>query len=111
MVCALRAALAPGQGERILPTLPPPSTSTLLDRLRLSLGSDDAFLWRQRLLTERLMHNVTEKHERALLYLREMIEAGHDQPSHGELAEALTIGISVIKDALGRGRKLGLIDW
>jgi hypothetical protein len=94
-----------------LPALPPPSALTLLDQLRLSLGTDDAFVWRQRLLTERLIRNITEKHERALLYLRGLIEAGHDQPSHGELAAALTIGISVIKDALSRAKALGLLDW
>jgi hypothetical protein len=94
-----------------LPALPPPSDLTLLDQLRQSLGSNDAFLWRERLLTERLMHNITEKHERALLYLRALIEAGDAEPSQGEMAEALTISITVIKDALSRARALGLIEW
>lgn len=92
-------------------TLPPPADIGLLERLRASLGSEDAFLWRQRLLAERLMKNVTEKHERALLYLRDLIDAGHAEPSHGELAEALSISISVIKDALSRARALGLLEW
>ena len=65
---------------------PGPAVPTLLDQLRQSLGSDDTFLWRKRLLTERLMRNITEKHERALLYLRDLIKAGDDQPSHSELA-------------------------
>ena len=91
--------------------MPPPAVPTLLDQLRQSLGSDDTFLWRERLLTERLMRNITEKHERALLYLRDLIEAGDDQPSHGELAETLSISISVIKDALKRAQTLGLIEW
>jgi hypothetical protein len=90
---------------------PAPVIPTLLDQLRQSLGSDDTFLWRERLLTERLMRNITEKHERALLYLHALIEAGHNEPSHGELAAALTIGISVIKDALSRAKALGLLDW
>jgi DNA-binding MarR family transcriptional regulator len=90
---------------------PGPAVPTLLDQLRQSLGSGDTFLWRKRLLTERLMRNITEKHERALLYLRDLIEAGDDQPSHSELAETLSISISVIKDALKRGQALGLIEW
>jgi DNA-binding transcriptional MocR family regulator len=90
---------------------PAPAIPTLLDQLRQSLGSNDTFLWRERLLSERLMHNITEKHERALLYLRDLIEAGDDQPSHGELAETLSISITVIKDALSRARALGLIEW
>ena len=46
--------------------LPAPASQTLLDQLRQSLGSGDTFLWRERLLQERLMRNITEKHERAL---------------------------------------------
>jgi hypothetical protein len=92
--------------------MPPPSTiPTLLDQLRQSLGSDDTFLWRERLLTERLIRNITMPHERVLLYLRDLIEAGHDEPSHGELVAVLGFGISTIKDALSRGRKLGLLEW
>jgi hypothetical protein len=90
---------------------PAPVIPTLLDQLRQSLGSDDTFLWRERLLTERLIRNITMPHERVLLYLRDVIEAGHDEPSHGELVEVLGFGISTIKDALSRGRKLGLIEW
>lgn len=83
----------------------------LLEQLRASLADDEAYRWRKRLLTERLMRNITEKHERALLHLRSLIEGGDDQPSHGQLAEALSISISVIKDALSRARALGLVDW
>jgi hypothetical protein len=92
-------------------SLPAPSATTLRDQLRLSLGSDDAFLWRQRLLQERLMRNITEKQERVLLYVRELVDGGHSEPAHGELAEALSISISVIKDALSRARALGLLEW
>jgi hypothetical protein len=97
--------------DREKPRLPAPSATTLREQLRLSLGSDDIFLWRQRLLQERLMRNITEKHERALLFVRELVDAGHSEPAHGELAEALTISISVIKDALSRARALGLLAW
>jgi hypothetical protein len=90
---------------------PGPAAPTLLDQLRQSLGSGDAFLWRERLLTERLMRNITVVHERILLHLHSLIESGDAEPSHSELVESLRFGISTVKDALRRGRALGLLDW
>jgi hypothetical protein len=43
----------------------------------------EAYHWRERLLTERLMRDFTTVHERVLLLLRDMIEAGDTEPSHG----------------------------
>jgi hypothetical protein len=94
-----------------LPALPPPADLSLLEQLRASLGSNETFLWRQRLLTERLMRNITVVHERILLHLHSLIEGGEAEPSHSELVESLGFGISTVKDALRRGRALGLLDW
>jgi hypothetical protein len=93
-------------------SLPAPSATTLREQLRLSLGSDDAFLWRQRLLQERLMRNITEKQERVLQYVRELIDQGVVQFTHAEVAIALVdAGIGTVKDALKRAQGIGLIDW
>jgi hypothetical protein len=95
-----------------LPTLPPPTATTLREQLRLSLGSDDAFLWRQRLLTERLMRNITALQEHVLLYVRGLIDQGIVQFSHAEVAQGFAgAKIGTVKDALRRAKGLGLLDW
>ena len=71
-----------------MPVLPAPPTNTLLDQLRLSLGSDDTFFWRQRLLQERLIKNVSALQEHVLLYVRELISQGIAQFTHADVAEA-----------------------
>jgi hypothetical protein len=91
--------------------LPPPAAATLRDQLRLSLGSNDAFLWRERLLTERLMRNITALHEHVLLYVRELVDGGTDQFRHADVAAACKVGIGTVKDALRRAQGIGLIDW
>ena len=91
--------------------LPPPSDVGLLERLKLSLGSNEAFLWRERLLQERLMRNVTALQERILLYVRDLIDSGLDQFAHADVAAALQVGIGTVKDALKRAAGIGLIEW
>jgi len=91
--------------------LPPPTTATLLDQLRASFGADDVFHWRQRLLQERLMKNVTALQEHVLLYVRELLDQGIAQFTHDEVAEALKVGISTVRDALRRAKGVGLVDW
>lgn len=94
-----------------MPALPPPSAHTLLDQLRASLGSDNAFLWRERLLQERLIRNITEKQERILLYIRELVDGGLSQFGHAEVATTCQVGVGTVKDALRRAQGIGLLDW
>jgi hypothetical protein len=88
---------------------PPPATPNLLELFRHSLGSDETFLWRQRLVQERLMRNITEKHERALLYVHGLISAGDDHFDQPAVARELGIGISAFRDALRRAQGIGLL--
>jgi hypothetical protein len=92
-------------------SLPAPSATTLREQLRLSLGSDDTFLWRQRLLQERLMRNITALHEHVLLYVRELVDQGIAQFTHAEVAAACQVGVGTVKDALRRAQGIGLLDW
>ena len=57
------------------------------------------------------MKNITEKQERVLHYVYDLVASGQRQFTHGELVEALKVGISCVKDALKRARGVGLIDW
>ncbi len=57
------------------------------------------------------MRNFTEKHERILLYVRELIDGALDQFSHAEVAIACQVGVGTVKDALKRAQGIGLLDW
>jgi len=87
----------------------PPASPNLLELFRHSLGNDETFLWRQRLLQERLMSNITEKHERALLYVHGLISAGDDCFSQQVVALELGICLSAFRDALRRAQGIGLL--
>jgi DNA-binding transcriptional MocR family regulator len=76
---------------------------------RLSLGSEEAFLWRVRLREQRAIHNITHAHGHVIEHLRMLIEAGDDQPSQAEIAAALQVSLSTVWDALRRARALGFI--
>src|SRR5262249_6268916 len=68
-------------------------------------------LWRQRLLTERLMKNITALQEHVLNYVFSLIAGGQEQFTHGEIVAATGIKVGTVKDALRRARGIGLIDW
>lgn len=75
------------------------------------MTDEQAFLWRQRLLEERDLKNLTDLHVRILLFSQGAIEAGNDQMSHGEVAAALKVGVRTVGDAYRRARLLGLLVW
>jgi hypothetical protein len=70
-----------------------------------------AFLWRQRLLAERAMRNITDLHVRILLFTQGAIEAGDDQLSHAAIAESLGVGVRTVGDTYRRAKGVGLLAW
>jgi hypothetical protein len=79
--------------------------------LHLSIGSHDAFQWRLRLREERHTRNLTDTHVRIGEHLQALVEAGHDQPSHAEIATELKVGPRTVGDALRRMEALGMLGW
>lgn len=77
----------------------------------LSLGSTMAFHWRQRLLQETYSRNLTHLHAAIATHVMGLLEAGYDQFSHQEVAEAVRAGVRTVGDALRRLRGLGMLDW
>ncbi len=75
------------------------------------LTDEQAFLWRQRLLEERAMRNITDTHVRILLFTQGAIEAGDDQLSHAAIAEALGVGVRTVGDTYRRAMGVGLLAW
>jgi hypothetical protein len=75
------------------------------------LTDEQAFLWRQRLLEERAMRNITDTHVRIAQFTMGAIQAGDDQMSHAAVAAALGYGARTVRDAYRRFRLLGLLDW
>lgn len=71
----------------------------------------EAFQWRQRLVAERDLKNITDLHTRILLFTQGAIEAGEDQMSHSAVAEALKVGVRTVGDAYRRAKALGLLAW
>ena len=75
------------------------------------LTDQEAFIWRQRLLAERALRNITDLHVRILLFTQGSLEAGNDMPSHAAVAEALGVGIRTVGDAYRRAKGVGLLAW
>jgi hypothetical protein len=75
------------------------------------LTDEQAFLWRQRLREERAIRNITDTHVRILEFTQGAIEAGADEMSHAEVAEALGYGVRTIGDAYRRAKGIGLLEW
>lgn len=75
------------------------------------LTDDQACLWRQRLLEERKLRNITDLHARILLFTMGAIEAGDDQLSHAAIAEALGVGVRTVGDTYRRAKGVGLLAW
>ena len=75
------------------------------------LTDGQAFQWRQRLLKERSLRNITDMHVRILLFTQGAIEAGDDQMSHAAVAEALDVAVRTVGDAYRRAKGVGLLEW
>ena len=75
------------------------------------LTDQEAFVWRQRLRQERAIRNITDTHVRIAEFTMGAIQAGADQMTHAEVAEALGYGARTVRDAYRRFRLLGLLDW
>ena len=76
------------------------------------LTDQEAFIWRQRLLAERTLRNITDLHVRSiLLYTQGAIEGGDDQLSHAAIAEALGVGVRTVGDTYRRAKGVGLLEW
>jgi hypothetical protein len=75
------------------------------------LTNQEAFLWRQRLLKERSLRNITDMHARILLYTLGAIEDGDDRLSHAAVAEALDVAVRTVGDAYRRAKGIGLLEW
>ena len=75
------------------------------------MTDEQAFQWRQRLLAERDLKNLTDLHVRILLFTQGVIEAGEDQMSHAAVAEALKVAVRTVGDTYRRARVLGLLSW
>jgi hypothetical protein len=75
------------------------------------LGDTNTFLWRERLLQERLMRNISALQEQVLLCVRGLVEAGLTQFTHSAVAEACRVGVGTVKDALRRAQGVGLLAW
>jgi hypothetical protein len=79
--------------------------------LPLSLPSDLAFLWHQRLREQVAVRNITLVHLEIAMRLCGLLEAGEDRISHARLARDTRHGISTVQDALRRLRALGFVAW
>jgi len=75
----------------------------------LSLPSDHAFLWHQKLKEQVAVRNITDLHLQIALRLYALLEAGEEHITHHLLAAGR--GISAVQDALRRLRALGFITW
>jgi hypothetical protein len=89
-----------------LPLSPLPFTAC-----RFAIGTDETFAWRVRLGIERCLRNLTDGHVAIIQYVADMAEAGHGQLAHALIAATLSRGVRTVRDALQRGRALGLLDW
>jgi hypothetical protein len=79
--------------------------------LPLSLPTDQAFLWHQRLREQAAVRNITLVHVEIATRLYGLLEVGEDRITHARLAKDTRHGISTVQDALRRLRALGLIAW
>jgi hypothetical protein len=77
----------------------------------LTLGLDELFAWRVRLTIERAFRNISDAHQAIIQHVGEAADAGLCQQSHKQIATVLRRGERAVRDALKRGRALGLIDW
>ena len=75
------------------------------------LTDTQAFVWRQRLRTERALRNITDTHVRILEYTAGLIEAGDAEPRQADVAVALGYGVRTVGDAYRRAKGLRLLDW
>lgn len=77
--------------------------------MSLTLSTTLAFHWQGRLLEERATRNLTELHLKVGNTLCQLLEAGEDRPTQGELAIACRCSLTAVKDALRRLRQLAML--
>jgi hypothetical protein len=77
----------------------------------LVLDPPEVFEWRDRVEAERQLRNITFAHQKVLVVLADLVQIGDADPPHEELARFAKVSLRTTRDALRRGKLLGLMAW